>query len=214
MANNISILLIGPSGAGKGTQARLLVEKYNLHYLQSGEVLRQLAARDDDFGREVKAALQKGFVPSEWIFKIMQEEFSNLGQQGIVIDGFSRKLPEIEMLYEILEKYGRKLDFVFLINVADKKVIERLKNRKICRDCKEAFDVRNLNEEKCPKCGGIIAGREDDNEETIKGRLNDYKTETSQVIDFIKKNGAVIEIDGDRPVEEVFEEICSHIDKG
>jgi adenylate kinase len=212
MKTNLSILLIGPSGAGKGTQAKLLAQRYSLKHLQSGELLRNMAAKEDEFGRKVREAMQKGFVPSEWIFRMIDDEFSRLDDRGVVIDGFSRKLSEIEMLYEVFKKKGRRIDFIFLLDIGDGTVIERLLNRRVCRSCKQVFDAGSVADE-CPDCGGEIYVREDDNLESIKRRLHDYKVETSLVIDFIRKKDHIIEIDGGKPVNEVFAEICRRIEK-
>lgn len=212
MDSNFNILLVGPSGAGKGTQAKLLARRYGLRHLQSGEILRNMAAQDTDFGRQVKAAMREGFVPSPWIFRMIDEEFAKLGDQGVVIDGFSRKLSEIEMLCEVFEKKGKRLDFIFLISIEDEEVIDRLLSRRLCRDCKSVFDARDLGEAKCPLCGGEIYTRDDDNLEAIRKRLEDYKEETSLVIDFLRKKQGIIDINGDQPIEEVFEELCGRIE--
>lgn len=213
MDNSFNILLLGPSGAGKGTQAKLLADRYGLKHLQSGEILRNMAAQDNDFGRKVKAAMQEGFVPSEWIFEMIEAEFSRLGEQGVIIDGFSRKLSEVKMLCEVFEKKGKTMDFVFLINVGEEKVIDRLINRRLCRACKQAFDSRDLAGAVCPSCGGEIYTREDDNLESIEKRLEDYRNETSLVIEFMKEKRGIIEINGDQSVEDVFKEVCSRIEE-
>lgn len=210
----INILLVGPSGGGKGTQAKMLAETYGLKHLQSGEILRKWASEKSEFGKKVSDAMQKGFVPSEWIFQMIEEEFRRVDEnQGLVLDSFSRILPEAKMLYDVLEKSGRKPDYVFFIKVSDEEASDRLMKRGVCNNCKEVVAIDKTKESKCPKCKGEVITRKDDNPESIKKRLDDFKTKTAEVLDYIKNNGKLIEINGQQPKEKVFADIRSYLDK-
>ena len=212
----LNILLLGLSGSGKGTQAKLLAEKYNLKHLQTGEILRNIAKSGSEFGKRIAEVINRGeFVPYQWILEIAREEIRKLDEnQGVVFEGFSRKLPEVKELYKILAKYNRKLDYVFLINISDKEAIERLSKRRICKKCHRLFIVGvtiNENETKCPDCGGEIYRRSDDTLEGIKKRLAEFKKETQPVIEFFKERGDLIVINGEQSIEEVFKEIVGQI---
>lgn len=210
----INILLVGPSGGGKGTQAKMIAEKYHLEHLQSGEILRKWASEKSEFGKKVCDAMQKGFVPSEWIFQMIEEEFKVMdANKGIILDGFSRILPEAEMLFDTLKKSGRKLDFVFYIKVSDEEAMHRLVKRGVCKKCKEIVVIGDINDVRCPKCEGKVVIRKDDNPESIKKRLDDFKTKTTEVLNYIKINGTLIEIDGQQPIEKVFADIRGYLDK-
>lgn len=214
MATNkpINILLIGPSGGGKGTQAKMIAEAFGLKHLQSGEILRRWAGEKNEFGRKVSEAMQRGFVPSEWIFRMIEEEFKKVDpNQGLVLESFSRILPEAKMLCDVLEKNGRKLDYVFFIKVSDEEAIKRLERRGICGNCKEIATIDKTKNMKCGKCGGKVKIRKDDNPESIKKRLDDFKLKTTKVINYIKENGKLIEIDGEQSKEKVFFDITSYL---
>lgn len=209
----LNILIIGPSGSGKGTQAKMLAEKYNLQYLQSGEVSRKWAKGKTEFAKKIREAMNKGFVPSEWIFRMIKEEFANVDKnRGLMLDSFSRLLPEIKMLYQALAGLGRKLDYVFLINISDKEAIERLLKRGICPKCEQIVIIKSDKERICTICGGKVSKREDDNPESIKKRLADFRNKTLLVADYIKKNDRLIEIDGEQLPEKVFEDIVKNIE--
>lgn len=208
----INILLVGPSGGGKGTQAKMLADAFGLKHLQSGEILRRWASQDNEFGKRVSDAMQKGFVPSEWIFQMIEEEFKKVdADQGLVVDGFSRILPEVKMLYNVFEKSGRKMDYVFFIKVSDEEAMKRLAKRGVCSKCKGIMMVGEIKDMTCNKCGGKVEIRRDDNLDSIKKRLDEFKTKTTEVIDYIKKQGRLIEIDGEQSKEKVFEDIMSHV---
>lgn len=210
----INILLVGPSGGGKGTQAKMLSEALGLKHLQSGEILRRWASNENEFGRKVNQAMKDGFVPSQWIFQMIGEEFKNVdANQGLVLDGFSRILPEVKMLYDVIEKSGRRLDYVFYIKVSDEEAMKRLSKRGVCSECKEIFILDEIKGMKCSKCGGKVVVRNDDNPESIKKRLDEFKSKTMQVINYIRESGKVIEIDGEQSKNKVFQDIIRHIKK-
>lgn len=211
----INILFLGPSGSGKGTQAEMLAEKYNFKRLQSGAILRKWAKKKTDFGRKVQEAMDKGFVPSEWIFQITEEEFRKVDKkQGLMLENFSRILPEIKNLYKVLAELNRKLDYIFLVNISDEKAIERMLKRGICQDCEKVIILPdNIKEIVCSSCGGKIKRRKDENIKSIKKRLSDYHDKTSKVLEYIRKNDRLIEINGAQSVEKVFEDIVGHIEK-
>lgn len=208
----LNILIIGPPGSGKGTQAKMLAKKYGLKHLQSGKICRKWAREKIKFGREVYNALLKGFVPSEWIFKMTKEELEKVDKkQGLMLDSFSKLLPEIKMLYEILSKHGRKLDYIFLIKVSDKETFRRLSNRGTCQRCEKVFVLRENKKTICSTCNLEVEKRDDDNWESVKKRLKDHKTKTSKVIEYINKNDKLIKINGHQPIKKVFEDIIKYI---
>lgn len=208
----LNILIIGPPGSGKGTQAKMLAKKYGLRHLQSGKICRKWAREKTKFGREVYSALLEGFVPSEWIFKMTKEELVKVNKkQGLMLDSFSKLLPEIKMLYEILSKYDRKLDYIFLIKISDKEIFSRLSNRGTCQRCEKVFVFRENKKTICPTCNLEVKKRDDDNWESMEKRLKDYKTKTSRTIEYIRKNDRLIEINGEQPIKKVFEDITKHI---
>ncbi len=211
----INILFLGPSGSGKGTQAEMLAEKYNLKRLQSGAILRKWAKKKTDFGRKVQKAMNKGFVPSKWIFRMTKEELGKVDKnQGLMLENFSRMLPEIKNLYKVLAGLNRKLDYIFLIDISDEEAIKRMLKRGICQECEKIVILPdNIKELICSNCGGKIKRRKDENIKSIKKRLKDYHDKTSEVLDYVRKNDRLIEINGAQSVEKVFEDIVEHIEK-
>ena len=210
----LNILFFGPSGSGKGTQAEKVAKKYNLKRLQSGAILRKWAKEKTDFGRKVQEAMNMGFVPSEWIFKITKEELDKVDKnQGLMLENFSRMLPEIKNLYQVLSELDRKLNYIFLINISDEEAIRRMTKRGTCQECEKVVVLETgIEELVCPDCGGMIKKRKDENIESIKKRLSDYHNKTSKVLDYVKKNDRVIEINGEQSVEDVFRDIINYIE--
>ena len=210
----LNILFFGPSGSGKGTQAELIAKKYDLKRLQSGAILRKWAKEKTDFGRKVQEAMNNGFVPSEWIFKMTKEELDKVDEdQGLMLENFSRMLPEIKNLYNALSELNRKLDYIFLIDISDKEAVKRMIKRGTCQECEKVVVLESgIEELVCPDCGGTIKKRKDENIESIKKRLSDYHNKTSEVLDYVRENDRIIEINGEQSVENVFEDIVNHIE--
>lgn len=203
---------MGPPGSGTGTQAGMLAKKYGFKHIQSGKVMRDIAESKTEFGKKVKKELRKGFVPSEWIFKITKEELSKVDESdSVILDSFSKILPEAEMLYEVLSAYDRKLDYIFLIKASRKEIFKRLLKRVECRGCGKTLSLENNKSLICGDCGKKIQKRDDDNLKSIENRINDFNNKTSLVIEYIKKKDKVIEINGEQPIEKVFEDIDKNI---
>lgn len=213
----LNILILGPSGSGKGTQAKLLAWRFNLEHLASGAMLRKIIKENTSFGRKINAVIhQQGkFVPYQWIIKLVREGIKKINKnKGIVFDGFARKLPEIKELEKLLAKIGREIDYVFVIKITNKEALKRLSARRCCSKCGHLFILGKTlkrSEKVCPRCGGEIYQRKDDTRLRILSRLREYKKETLSVIEYLKKKGKIVEIDGEQSIEKVHKDIIKNI---
>ena len=207
-----NLVVMGPQGSGKGTQAKLLAKKFNLKYIGSGDMLRKIARQKTPFGKQVDEYINKEgkLVPWQWIIKIIQKVAAKLPKnKGIVFDGFARRLPEAKALLKILKKVGRELTAVILIKISAKETMRRLSNRRICTNGHIFILGVNLkkSQKKCPKCGALIIQREDDKPKFIRERLKDYREKTIPAIKYFKKQGLLIEINGEQTIQKVFGDI-------
>ncbi|TSC95644.1 MAG: adenylate kinase [Parcubacteria group bacterium Athens1014_10] len=213
----LNIIILGPQGSGKGTQARLLAEKFNLEHFEIGDMLREIAAGSSEFSKKVdKTINQQGkLVPYAWIIKMLKLRVQSLSaNQGIIFDGSPRRLPEAKNLEKMLNNLGRKIDYVFIVNINEKESLKRLAIRMTCNACNQPFIIgKNVKkgQKKCPLCRGPLYVRKDDTPERIVMRLNIYKKETLPVINYFKKKKQLIEINGEQSVEKVKEDILKNI---
>ena len=186
------IILFGPPGAGKGTQAEKLVEKFNLKQLSTGDMLREAINRGSELGRRAKAIMDRGeLVSDEIILSMISEKLENSDDSGFIFDGFPRNLQQATALDEILNKLDLRLDIVIEIVVEDDMLISRIENR--VRESKDA--------------------RSDDNEEVLKNRLNVYHQNTEMIKPYYLEKGKLVKIDGMRSIEEVSSDIEGHLFK-
>jgi len=186
------IILFGPPGAGKGTQAEKLVEKFNLKQLSTGDMLREAINRGSELGRRAKAIMDRGeLVSDEIILSMISEKLENSDDSGFIFDGFPRNLQQATALDEILNKLDLRLDIVIEIVVKDDVLISRIENR--VRESKNA--------------------RSDDNEEVLKNRLNVYHQNTEMIKPYYLEKGKLVKIDGMRSIEEVSSDIEGHLFK-
>ena len=212
----LNIFILGPSGSGKSTQAKFLAKEFDLIYLKSGEMLRIIARQNTVLGKRIRKIMseQGKFVPCKVVIKIMKEELEKIPKnKGIIFDGFGRKLPEIKADERMLAKMGRKIDYVFLIEIGEKETLKRLSKRRVCKKCGSNFILGKTikeNIKKCPKCGGEIYQRKDDSPAKIKSRLEEYQKETLPVARYLKKKGVLIKINGEQPIKKVYKDILEN----
>lgn len=212
------LILMGPPGCGKGTQAKRLEVKYNLPQLSTGDLLRKAVSNSTELGLKAKGYMDRGsLVPDMVIIDLMRERMEEPDcKAGFILDGFPRTVAQAEVLNDLLEKKSKNICAVINIDVNDTKVIKRLSGRRQCSVCGGTYHVEYSPPRKtgvCDKCGSNLIQRSDDKEETIKARLSVYREQTSPLISFYGDISLLRNINGDRDINEVFEEICSLIDE-
>src|SRR5436190_834880 len=199
------IVLLGPPGAGKGTQADLLSRRLGIPKIATGDVLRAALRDGTKRGLEAKAYMDRGdLVPDSVILGILQDVMTSPStQKGAILDGAVRTVPQAEGLESTLGEIGKKVDKVLLFDVDDDELVKRLSTRTVCEGCQTPYMGREPGN-KCEKCGGKLVRRKDDEPEAVRNRLDVYRRQTAPVIDWYRNHGmAVLEIDADAPVDEV-----------
>lgn len=201
------LVLLGPPGAGKGTQGERLGEKLGIPKISTGDVLRDAVRQGTEMGREAKKYMDRGdLVPDEVILGIMREVFaSERTKQGAILDGVVRTVPQAEGLATMLEGIGRKVDAVLLFEIQDDKLVARLSRRTVCASCQTPYKGREPGST-CEKCGGKLVRRKDDEPDAIRNRLHVYQTQTAPVVEWYREKAhavKVLSIDADGVVEEV-----------
>lgn len=211
-----NIIIMGPQGSGKGTQAKLLAQKYGLFHLEMGKVLRAMGEEKSKLGKEIHTILKHGgMVPFELVVEITKKTVAEVQHdQGIVFDGTPRRQQEIEPLMNILKENNRKLTHVFLINVPKEESIRRLSMRRVCTDCHTPAIAQYQNSdttEACKKCGGKLMQRADDTPLAIEKRLTWSKEQIQPVEEYFRTKGELIIIDGMNSIEAVNKEVEKYL---
>lgn len=189
----MDIVLLGPPGAGKGTQALRLADKLGIPQIATGDVLRAALRAGTPRGLEAKSYMDRGdLVPDEVILAIMKEALSSDGaKRGSILDGVVRTLPQAEGLNRVLGELGRKVDAVLFFDVADAELVKRLGGRTVCENCQTPYTGREPGS-KCDKCGGTLVRRKDDDPEAIRNRLAVYAKQTAPVLEWYRTHGAQV----------------------
>ena len=214
----MNLIVLGPQGSGKGTQAKMLAEKFQLEHVEMGKFLREVAKTDTELGKEIHEIIniQGKLVDDKILKKVLHIKLADMPrEQGIIFDGVPRRQDQLEYFEDAMQEFGRKIDVVLNINIPEEESVGRLSKRWVCK--KEHIlimgkDVTSEND-KCHICGNDIFQRIDDTPERIKTRLGIYYKDTKGVIDFYRKKGSLIEIDGTPSIEKVFEDILSKLDE-
>jgi Adenylate kinase (EC 2.7.4.3) len=207
------LILFGAPGVGKGTQAKILSEKFKIPHIATGDILREAVRNSTDLGIKAKSFMDKGeLVPDSVMFGIIRERLKEPDTvNGFILDGFPRTLPQAEELERVFSELGIKLDAVVSIEVDNSEIVKRLSARRTCRSCGSIFNllVDKIEDSICPKCGGELFQRDDDKPETIQKRLEVYDKQTSPVKDFYYTRNILRKVDGTGTVEKVTSEIVS-----
>lgn len=204
----MNLMVFGAPGAGKGTQAKFLIEKYGIPQISTGDILRAAISEKTDMGMEAKGFMEKGkLVPDSTIIGIIKDRLTKDDcKNGFILDGFPRTLPQAQALEKLMSDAEISLDKVISLNVPDELIVGRITGRRVCPDCGASFHVEfnpPKAENTCNYCGGTLEIRKDDNADTVKSRLSAYHEQTAPLIEFYTKMGVILELDGTKEVAEV-----------
>ncbi len=209
----MKIVMLGAPGAGKGTQARMISEKYDIPQISTGDIFRANIRNQTELGQKAKSYMDQGLlVPDELtldlvVDRLAQDDCSN----GYILDGFPRTIPQAEALTFALKSQKTKIDYAIDVEVPDDNIVQRMSGRRACPGCGATYHIRYnppVSDNICDECGTELIQREDDKAETVQKRLDVYHKKTQPLIEYYREQGCMYSVDGTRPMEDVFEDIC------
>lgn len=208
----MKIIMLGAPGAGKGTQAKMIADKYGIPHISTGDIFRANIKEGTELGKKAKGYMDAGeLVPDALVLDLIVDRLTwEDAKNGYVLDGFPRTIPQAEALTEALAKAGDKVDFAIDVEVPDENIIKRMSGRRACLKCGATYHIVSIppkQEGICDRCGEKLVQREDDKEETVKNRLDVYHKQTQPLIDYYTKEGILVEVDGTMDMNGVFEAI-------
>lgn len=210
----MKIIMLGAPGAGKGTQAKMIADKYGVPHISTGDIFRANIKNGTELGMEAKKYMDQGLlVPDELTVRILLDRVAQDDcKNGYVLDGFPRTIPQAEVLDSELTKLGDHIDYAINVDVPDENIVKRMSGRRACLTCGATYHIEHVPPKKegiCDVCGSELVLRDDDKPETVKNRLNVYHEQTQPLIDFYTEKGVLKTVDGTVPMEEVFAAIIA-----
>lgn len=210
----MKIVLLGPPGAGKGTQAKSISNRYSIPHISTGDIFRKNISENTPLGVEAKTYMDNGqLVPDEVTINMVKDRLQqNDCKNGYLLDGFPRTVLQAEALDIFLIERGESIDTALLIEVPKEFILERMTGRRVCPSCGASYHIKfnpPANDGKCDLCGSDVIQRKDDTEETVKERLEVYENQTQPLIDFYENKKQLSVVDGTQAINEVFESICN-----
>ena len=208
----MKIIMLGAPGAGKGTQAKMIADKYGVPHVSTGDIFRANIKEGTELGKEAKTYMDRGLlVPDELTVKILLDRVAKKKRKkGYILDGFPRTIPQAQVLDAELEKLGEGIDFAINVDVPDNHIVERMSGRRACVECGATYHIVHIPSQKegiCDRCGKELVLRDDDKPETIQSRLDVYHDQTQPLIAFYTEKGILRTIDGTADMKDVFKTI-------
>ena len=210
----MKIIMLGAPGAGKGTQAKMLAEKYGIPHISTGDIFRANIKNGTELGAKAKEYMDKGLlVPDELVVDLIMDRFkADDCKNGYILDGFPRTIPQAEALDAALAANGEKIDYAVNVEVPDENIVNRMSGRRACLSCGATYHIEHIPPKKegiCDKCGQELVLRDDDKPETVLNRLKVYHDQTQPLIDFYTKKNVLKTVDGTKDMKEVFADIVA-----
>lgn len=208
----MKIIMLGAPGAGKGTQAKMIADKYNIPHISTGDIFRANIKNGTELGKKAKTYMDKGLlVPDELVVDLVVDRIQQEDcKKGFILDGFPRTIPQAESLDAALAKINEKMDYALNIEIPDENIIKRMSGRRACVSCGATYHIVNIpprTEGICDRCGGELILRDDDKPETVKKRLDVYHEQTEPLIKYYTDKGIIKELDGTMEMDDVFSDI-------
>lgn len=210
----MKIIMLGAPGAGKGTQAKMIAEKYSIPHVSTGDIFRANIKNGTELGKQAKQYMDQGLlVPDELTVKILLDRVAQPDcANGYVLDGFPRTIPQAQVLDEALAKLGEKIDYAINVDVPDENIVKRMSGRRACLKCGATYHIEHIPPKKegiCDTCGSELVLRDDDKPETVLNRLDVYHKQTQPLIDFYTKKDVLRTVDGTVDMKDVFAAIIA-----
>jgi len=210
----MKIIMLGAPGAGKGTQARMISEKYEIPQISTGDIFRANIRNQTELGKKAKSYMDQGLlVPDELTLDLVVDRLAQDDcSRGYILDGFPRTIPQAEALTGALKEQNTQIDYAIDVEVPDDNIVQRMSGRRACPGCGATYHIRYNAPAKdgiCDECGAELIQRDDDKAETVQKRLTVYHSQTQPLIEYYKAQGCMHSVDGTRTMEEVFEDICA-----